>query len=102
MDSRIYISGKITGLTREEYLARFAKVHHNLKMHGYDVYNPALINDTLPTCTNWEEYMEISMCLLKMCKRIYMLDGWETSRGAMIEHQYAKDNGYKIIYEALL
>ena len=33
----------------------------------------------LPIETTWEEYMQMSMTMLKMCNAIYMLKGWEDS-----------------------
>jgi hypothetical protein len=38
--------------------------------------------------------------MLECCDAIYMLDGWENSKGANIEYQYAKDNGLDICYES--
>jgi len=98
-NNRIYISGRITGLKRPEYLANFAKAEEELKMQGFVVLNPAKVNDTLPACMTWEEYMEVSMTLLKMCKRIYLLKNWRESKGAKAEWNYATMHDYEVIEE---
>ena len=98
-DNIIYISGKITGLTRTEYMEQFAKAEHDLQMQGYKVLNPAKTCDTLPSNMPYDCYMNLSLEMLKMASKIYMLDGWGTSKGSTIEFLYAVANGYEIIYE---
>lgn len=93
----IYISGKITGT--DDYLYRFGRAEKQLMSMGYDVINPARVNNQLPTNTTYQQYMKMSMCMLQMCDTIYMLKGWEDSNGAMLEYNYAKNNKYKIIKE---
>lgn len=92
----IYISGKITGTN--DYLDRFETVEHDLILQGYDVINPAKVNDELPE-TTYGNYMKMSLCMLSMCDTIYMMSGWETSIGAKLEWEFAKANNYTIIYQ---
>ena len=92
----IYISGKITGT--KDYLDRFRKAE--IQIGRADIINPAKVNDNLPKCTTYKQYMKMSLCMLEMCDTIYMLKGWEDSKGARLEHEYAKSNNYKIIYES--
>lgn len=99
MNTKIYISGKITGLKRKDYLRRFKKAENKLFKMGYIPINPAKVNNNLPINTSYDEYMQMSMCMLSFCDNIYMLKNWETSNGAKIEHEYALNNNYKIIYE---
>jgi len=84
---KVYISGKITGTN--DYMKRFEDAEIELQLNGYDVINPALVNSNLPECTTHDEYMKISLCMLDMCDAIYMLDGWNNSKGACIEYGYA-------------
>lgn len=93
---KIYISGKITGTT--DYIQRFERAEKALSKY-YTVINPAKVNAQLPKETVWEEYMKMSMCMLEMCNAIYMLKGWEDSKGARLEYKYAVENNYKIIFE---
>lgn len=92
---KIYISGKITGTT--DYIQRFDRAEKVLSK--YIVVNPAKVNTQLPIETTWEEYMQMSMTMLKMCNAIYMLKDWEDSNGAILEYNYAIENNYKIIFE---
>ena len=92
---KIYISGKITGTT--DYMQRFERAEKALSK--YIVINPAKVNAQLPKETTWEEYMQMSMTMLRMCNAIYMLKDWEDSKGARLEYNYAIENNYKIIFE---
>lgn len=94
----IYISGKITGTN--DYLERFNRAESKLIDLGYDVINPALVNSMLPKTATYQQYIKMSLCMLEMCDTIYMLKDWEDSKGARLEYEYAKANGYKIIYES--
>ena len=97
--SKIYISGKITGT--KDYKQRFNNAELYLMNHSdFDIINPALVNSMLPTNTTYQEYMKMSLCMLSMCDTIYMLKGWKDSKGAKLEHEYAKAHNYNIIYES--
>lgn len=92
---KIYISGAITGT--DDYMERFQKAEDFLADFSRFVINPAKINANMPKDTTWDEYMKISMCLLEMCDAIFMIDGWEKSRGANREYGYAKGRGMQIL-----
>ncbi|MBQ6966511.1 MAG: DUF4406 domain-containing protein [Lachnospiraceae bacterium] len=94
---RIYISGPITGTT--DYMDRFEWVESNLRYLGAEVVNPAMVNSLLPETTTHREYMITSIAMLKICDTIYMLQGWEHSKGARQEYRYARKHGYQILFE---
>lgn len=96
---RLYISGKITGLEKSEYMKKFANAQLKLISLGYSVINPAAVNSMLPEDTNYDEYMRMSMTMLEMCDGIYMLDNWQDSKGANMELERAKELGLKVYYE---
>ena len=54
----------------------------------------------MPEDTTWDEYMKVSLTLLQMADAIYMLDGWEDSKGARQEYDMAVNPLHlKIMYE---
>lgn len=83
---RIYISGPITNAP--DYKERFSKAEQKLKAMHPDagIINPAVLSE-LPLA--YDEYMDLDLRLLDMCGAVYMLDGWEKSKGACIEYGYA-------------
>lgn len=87
---RVYISGAITGTN--DYRERFARAEDHLKRMGHTPVNPVKISDVitemLPDATH-DDYMAIDLTLLNRCDAIYMLHGWENSKGAVIEHDMA-------------
>lgn len=95
-ETTIYIAGPMTGLPDLNYPA-FNQKAAELRAQGFDVRNPAELK--LPPGTGWGECIQASQPLLWQCAAIYMLSGWQTSRGARIEHLYALGAGLDITYE---
>ncbi len=94
---KVYISGPITGT--KDYLEKFEDIETALVLvhQGVEVINPAKVNANLPESTTWEEYMRMSLCMLSMCDGIYMMEGWQQSRGANLEYAYAKGMGIMVL-----
>ena len=92
---KIYISGKITGLPLETAKDNFKNAELYLISRDYQVVNPM----SLPHNHNqtWLEYMKEDIKALLECDGIYMLVGWQESKGACIEFNLAHDLGLKII-----
>ena len=94
---KIYISGPISGLPLETVYNNFTNAEVNLLEKGYKVVNP--FNNGLPTTATWEEHMRADLKLLLDCDAIYMLEGWEKSRGARIEYALVVDLKLNIQYQ---
>ena len=101
MSKRVYISGQITGLSREEYLARFARAEELLRQEGYKVANPTKFF----ICHHLWAYRIIGyVCALlydlwrlNKCDMIYKIPGWKQSRGANIESCWAFHMGVYLL-----
>lgn len=94
---RIYISGPVTGV--EGYEEHFAKAEEYIRKQGNLPFNPVRILKNMPESTTWEEYMNLAICLLEMCDAIFMLQGWQESRGSGIEFEYAYEHKLTIFFE---
>lgn len=94
---KIYISGPITN--DKDYLEKFAKAETELRLQGVEVVNPAEILFTMPKSTTHSQYMIVSLALLSQCDAVYMLKGWQKSKGANIEFEYAYEHGITIAFE---
>ena len=96
---KIYISGRISGLTSNEYENSFFSAQFQLIKMGYQyIINPLFITRKIDK-TNYSALMVCCIRHLFDCNAIYMIDGWGNSRGARIEHNIAKEMGMKIIYQ---
>lgn len=93
--NKVYIAGRITG--DPNYREKFAKVEAELTKQGYLVMNPAV----LPEGFDYGDYMAITGSMQRSCGTIYMLEDWEASVGARIEHTMAEALGQLIIYQKL-
>lgn len=99
MSRRIYISGAITGT--KDYIERFAEAEKNLTEAGYEVVNPAKLDLIMPKTATHKEYMDMCIPLLEICDYIYMLRGWQGSKGANMELCKAKELKMHIFYQPM-
>lgn len=90
--AKVYIAGPITG--HPDYKQVFENVQRNLEAAGSVAINPAI----LPEGLSPGEYMAICLPMLLSADRVLFLHGWETSKGAMIEHALALYAGKEIGY----
>ena len=92
----VYISGRITG--NENYKNDFLKAEYWLKLNDYKVVNPSRLIDIFPSL-EYAQLMAIDYKLIELCDAIFMLDGWQKSKGACAELSYAKSLGKKVLYQ---
>lgn len=85
--SAIFLSGPMTGHENWNYPA-FNAAAAKLRAQGHFVENPA--ENPAPPCGTWAGYMRLSIAQLMRCECVAVLEGWEQSRGAVIECQLAE------------
>lgn len=92
---KIYISGPISGLPFDQVKQNFNEAEIRLQEQGYEVVNP--LNNGLHPESAWREHLRADIRSLMGCDAIYLLKGYQDSKGAMIEYDLARILGYDII-----
>ncbi len=103
----VYVSGPISSPTYEGmvYNAEMGiKKGANLASLGYA---PIIPHANFRGIANYGEfayktYMRMDFAHLKKSDVVYMMDGWENSKGAKLEERYARLLRKKVIYERKL
>lgn len=93
---KIYISGKITGLTEEYYMGKFLLAESYLTEQGHTVINPTVLSD-IPL--EHDEYLHINKAMIDVCDTVYFLDNWQDSKGAVLEYAYAGTKEKRLMFE---
>jgi hypothetical protein len=97
MREYVYISGAIAHHDIEERKRAFGFAASVLDSMGYVPVNP--FANGLPDSANWMKHMRVDIGMLLQCSRIYMLKGWELSKGAKLELDVASSCGIKVMFE---
>lgn len=92
----IFISGKVTGdnLANVKFL-NASLILENLFGRRAHIISPTDID---LNGMSWEDCMDITVTILKHCDTVVFLPDWKDSKGARQEHEYAVNNGKKILY----
>ena len=94
----------MTGLTRREYLRRFAVAEVALKRLGYEPVNPARFVVCKPWLFRLLGYrlaLIYDLWRLSQCDAVTYLPNWTASGGANVEHRYATSVGIPELPEQL-
>ncbi len=94
---KVYISGAIAHHDINERRSAFDMAARWLGLKGYEVVNP--FENGLPADAHWREHMRADIALLLGCDFIYMLRGWELSKGAKLELDVASSCGIQVLFE---
>jgi hypothetical protein len=96
--SRIYIAGPMTGLP-EYNRAAFLAAASRITTAGYDCFSPTSLWQQALVEHPWEHWLRLGLRELTYCDSIYMLQGWNNSRGAVLEWKLAHELGYNLYFE---
>ncbi|WP_206460401.1 DUF4406 domain-containing protein [Anaerovorax sp. IOR16] len=91
---KVYIAGRITGISRIEAIKKFGEVEKDLEEKQATPFNPLC----LPEGFAWEDYMEICLSAVNRCDTVVMLDNWTSSKGAQVEYGHAFKNNKDIYF----
>jgi hypothetical protein len=95
---RCYIAGPITGIPEKIYKNAFEAAKRHIQASGNFIpVSPVELNHVHDN--TWEAFMKVDLRAMLTCQAIYMLDGWENSKGATIEWQLAGILGMEVFYE---
>lgn len=88
---KVYISGAIA----YHDLAERKAAERELAEMGFAPVNP--FDNGVPQEAHYTHHMRADIGLLVGCDYIYMLRGWELSKGAKLEHDVATSCGIKVL-----
>lgn len=94
---KIYISLPITGYDIEQVEARCIFTAAILQKQGHTPISPLDLDHRDPE--NYEAVIGTDITALLCCDAVYFCNGWETSKGCLLEYQAAKIYGKEIILE---
>ncbi len=94
---KIYISLPITGHDIEQVEARCIFTAAILQKQGNTPISPLDLDHRDPE--DYEAVIGTGITALLCCDAVYFCNGWETSKGCLLEYQAAKIYGKEIILE---
>lgn len=103
---KVYISGKMTGLSEEKIWSNFRKVETFIVKHGHpssgkieSVMNPAVTYAMQKySAFSYEDWLHIDFAMLDACDAVCLLPNWKDSMGAKREIAYAYKHGKEVCY----
>lgn len=98
----LYIAGPIANTT--DFVARFKAARLEVAQLGYQPVCPIELNDVdensrQEDAENRRAYLVKDIAALIHCDGIYLLTGWENSRGARLEKLIADGLGLTILFQ---
>jgi hypothetical protein len=93
---KVFISGRVTGLPREEAKRNFERGKKMLLQNTFDFINPL---DLVREGATNREAMKILLPILTDCYAILLLNDTKFSEGSQVEECVARYCGLQIFYE---
>jgi hypothetical protein len=99
----VYVAGPFSGPTRKQVEANIK----NATKAGLEIAELGLMpliphaNTSHPKFAQLQNYafwIEGTQKLLEMCNAIYLIQGWESSTGARLEHEFAIEHDIERLY----
>lgn len=81
---KVYISGPITGIV-DLNKAALEEAEELLKDHGFEPVNPHKLHADAPEDHPYESYLKTDIKALMDCDIVALLQGWEESKGSLLE-----------------
>lgn len=97
MKKKCYISGKITGLSIEEYTREFEQAKKEVEEMGYIPVSP--IDLPHEHDKEYSSYMKEDLIEMLKCDYIYLIQNYVSSNGCRIEYKLSLEVGIGIIYQ---
>lgn len=108
MKNKIYISGKIGEKVTPEISMKFFNASEMIKKEfkDFEIINPVELgrllemrNGAVSGSLSREDYMSEDIKHLMECNLAFFLADWQSSRGAILEHDICEQCGITIIYQ---
>jgi len=109
MKRKCYISGAIdsrdareaAGMSVDDFKAyqkrAFGNAANVLRALGWKPINP--FENGMPEDAHWRAHLKVDLGMLLQCDAIYLLQGWELSKGCKLEFDVATSCGMRVYYE---
>ena len=96
---KVYIAGKMTGLSVDEIFDRFNRVENILVSKYNAVLNPSVMwHHKEPNRFSRDEYLNICFAMLDNCDTVVVLPDYEDSYGTAREIRFAYEHGMEVLY----
>lgn len=105
---KVYVSGPMTGLTKEKYRENFIRASQDAVAFVKHMEHPKEVDVLVvdPSAKigvvdglTYADCLYIDVAFIQRCNYIYLMKGWEKSKGARFERHYAEIMGVPILYE---
>ena len=102
---KVYLAGPLNAKDAVGYIKNvsiMAGWDEELRLNGYAVYNPSLdlITGIYSGEMEYDDYLKSNMAWIEVADCVLLVPGWEDSKGANIEKEYANKLG-KPVFETV-